>query len=147
MVAILPCISNVCKYGCGTVVTPLPHNFGSWQKCAASHQQKFCDCGTIQYGDHTFGEGTVTKAPTESSTGEKTFICSDCGEVKTEVLEKLPAVDTVTADPNGGVNKKDGLGTVAIAAIAIGAAAIVSIGSFTTYKICFYKIKKDIKKR
>lgn len=53
------------------------------------------DCGqrlsegtVIPAKGHQWGEGVVTKEPTEEETGIKTYTCSGCGETKTEVLPK-----------------------------------------------------------
>ena len=55
---------------------------------------KSCECGekgveTFEYGElapHTYNAGVVTKQPTETETGVKTYTCSVCGATKTEVL-------------------------------------------------------------
>ena len=39
---------------------------------------------------HAWNEGTVTKQPSTTEEGERTFRCTVCGEEKTEVIEKLP---------------------------------------------------------
>ena len=57
-----------------------------------------CACGDSYvdtYVDalgHAWDEGKVTKEPTETETGVKTFTCTRCGETKTEVI---PATDSV----------------------------------------------------
>ena len=38
---------------------------------------------------HTWDEGKITKQPTTSEEGEKTFTCTVCGATKTESIEKL----------------------------------------------------------
>ena len=42
--------------------------------------------------DHTWNEGEVSKQPTCTENGERTFTCTDCQETKTEVAEDLPAI-------------------------------------------------------
>ncbi len=42
--------------------------------------------------NHTFDEGVITKAATETSTGIKTYTCLECGTSKTEVIPKLLVV-------------------------------------------------------
>ena len=57
-----------------------------------------CACGDSYvdtYVDalgHAWDNGKVTKEPTETETGVKTFTCTRCGETKTEVI---PATDSV----------------------------------------------------
>ena len=38
---------------------------------------------------HTYGDSTVSKAPTPFETGEKTSVCTTCGDKKTETVSKL----------------------------------------------------------
>ncbi len=47
---------------------------------------------------HEWDEGTVTLEPTGTGDGEKTYICLNCGEIKTEIL---PATGETGSDPNG----------------------------------------------
>ena len=50
---------------------------------------------------HSWDEGKVTKEPTETETGVKTFTCTRCGETRTETMPVIPHVhsykDVVTA--------------------------------------------------
>ena len=58
-----------------------------------------CACGDSYvdtYTDalgHAWDEGKVTKEPTETETGVKTFTCTRCGETKTEVIPATGSVD------------------------------------------------------
>lgn len=36
---------------------------------------------------HTWGEPTITKEATETEIGEITYVCTECGEVRTETIE------------------------------------------------------------
>ena len=47
-------------------------------------------------GKHDFDEGKVTKEPTETETGVKTYTCKVCGETKTEEIAKLPKKEEPT---------------------------------------------------
>ena len=64
------------------------------------HARKCRSCDahdTVQL--HTEDAGTVTKAPTQETTGEKTYRCSECGYVmRTEEMEKLPPEHKHTYD-------------------------------------------------
>lgn len=63
-----------------------------------------CTCGekgtkTFTYGkytDHSWDEGTITKKPTTSDEGVKTYKCktSGCKEIKTESIDRLVETDT-----------------------------------------------------
>ena len=58
-----------------------------------------CACGDSYvdtYTDalgHAWDNGKVTKEPTETETGVKTFTCTRCGETKTEVIPATGSVD------------------------------------------------------
>ena len=56
---------------------------------------------TIPALGHAWDEGKVTKEPTETETGVKTFACTRCGETRTETMPVIPHVhsykDVVTA--------------------------------------------------
>lgn len=41
--------------------------------------------------DHAWDGGAITKKPTHTETGEKTFTCTECGLTKTEVVDKTTA--------------------------------------------------------
>ena len=52
--------------------------------------------------DHNWDAGTVTKEPTETSEGTKTYKCSGCDATKTEAIPKLDNVAiTINMDGNG----------------------------------------------
>lgn len=58
-----------------------------WYTCTDS------DCSDkIDIEDHSWDNGVITKQPTETSTGVKTFTCTVCGATKTATLEKLEHV-------------------------------------------------------
>ena len=69
------------------------HSYGTdWKSDADGHWHE-CECGDkIDSAAHTEDGGTVTKAPTETETGIKTYKCSACGyEMRTENIDKLPS--------------------------------------------------------
>lgn len=45
---------------------------------------------------HVFDDGVVTKEPTTTETGIKTYTCADCAYEKTETIDKLPEAHTHT---------------------------------------------------
>lgn len=60
---------------------------------------------------HTWDAGTVTRQATAVQEGEKTYTCAVCGKVKTEPIDKLPAVTPVympgDVDQNGKITAAD----------------------------------------
>ena len=73
-----------------TDVTEIPmtaHSFGSWTKKDETVHQHTCSvCNTTLTENHTWGQGVVTKEPTSSETGIRTFTCSACEATKTEEI-------------------------------------------------------------
>ena len=54
-----------------------------------------CDkCGAEENCQHQWDDGEVVKAPTCCATGEKRFVCAECGETYTEILPKDPTAHT-----------------------------------------------------
>ncbi|MCM1168228.1 MAG: autotransporter adhesin family protein, partial [Lachnospiraceae bacterium] len=51
---------------------------------------------TVAATGHDWDNGTVTKEPTETSEGVKTFTCENCKETKTETIPKLDHVHSLT---------------------------------------------------
>ena len=78
-----------------TEIIPKPdsHSYGAWEKHNETQHKHTCACGAVEYEDHKWNAGEVTKAPTCKDTGIKTYACTVCGETKTETL---PITDTHT---------------------------------------------------
>lgn len=66
------------------------HSYSSaWSESETQHWHE-CSCGAISdIALHTFGDWTVTRAATETATGEKYRICSVCGYRETAVIPEL----------------------------------------------------------
>ena len=74
------------------------HEYGSWGKHNATQHIRFCQCGGIDYADHTWSDGIITIPATQTTTGVKTYTCLDCGETSLKVIDKLGASDGTTED-------------------------------------------------
>ena len=78
-------------------VDKLPeHEYGSWGKHNATQHISFCSCGDIRYADHVWNNGVIIISPTTENGGIMSYTCSECGETKTEALEKLKVEVTTT---------------------------------------------------
>jgi len=67
------------------------HEFGTEWKIGETKHWKECICGEHQdEAEHIEGKGTVTLKPTETTPGEKTYLCSVCGY--TMKTEEIPAL-------------------------------------------------------
>ena len=77
-----------------------PHVYSSdWKTDAKNHWHE-CDCGDkTDITEHTEDSGTVTKEPTETESGVKTFRCTVCGyEIRTETIPALSHTHVYSSD-------------------------------------------------
>ena len=86
---------KVCGYEKTEAVSKRGHNpSDKWTYDSENHWK---ECTTEGCGEkldtaaHTFDDGVVTTAPTETAEGIKTYTCTVCGYEKTESIEKLPS--------------------------------------------------------
>ncbi len=82
---------------CGYEIAPsLGHTHkyeGQWQKDAEGHW-KICSCGMeSDKTAHNWDQGVVTRKPTETVVGRRTYTCTDCGEQKSESIDTVPGTD------------------------------------------------------
>lgn len=88
-----------------------PHTYGTeWESDETNHWHE-CVCGEkTDMAAHNEDDGTVTKEPTETENGVKTYKCSDCGYVmRTETVDKTGGTQTpdtgkVTIDKEQGTD-------------------------------------------
>ncbi len=72
------------------------HTIGDYEKCDEENHKKVCsDCGYTIYYEHSFNEGEVTLEPTHMAQGERTCICTVCGE---DGIFSIPKIETHTFD-------------------------------------------------
>ena len=104
------------------VINPLGHSFDqTWSRNAEKHWKVCSACGEkTEEAVHTFDQGTVTKAATETETGIKTFTCTVCGQQKTETIPTVPksydpgtgaGQDTTQPDTDSGTGSGKDSGT------------------------------------
>lgn len=74
------------------VISATGHHYGTWTNLNVTQHQRVCsnDPSHIEKANHAWDGGTVTKAPTTTTTGTKTFTCTVCNATRTETIEKLP---------------------------------------------------------
>ena len=65
------------------------HTYGAWEPYNDTQHKRTCACDAVEYAEHVWDEGSVTKQPTHLEEGTKTFYCIDCGEQTQESLPKL----------------------------------------------------------
>ena len=82
-----------------TVVDPTCNNAGSKTvTCACGHVVSKVEIPAT--GNHAWGEGVETKAPTTTEEGEMTYTCGTCGETK---VEKIPVLEGCAHTPGEAV--------------------------------------------
>lgn len=63
------------------------HTYTGWRSDADEHWRICSVCGvTFGREEHTWNSGTVTKAPTCTETGTRTYTCTKCEATKTETI-------------------------------------------------------------
>ena len=93
----------------GIDVLPHTHSYGTaWKSDSSSHWHE-CTCGDkADAATHTEDGGSVTKAPTETEKGIRTYKCSVCGYVmRTEDIAKLPPSSGGGGSSGGNGNNGD----------------------------------------
>ncbi len=97
-------ICTVCPNQKTEVIPKQEHNFATeWNYDDENHFHACLIAGCTEVSElstHTFDAGVETKPATTEEEGLKTYTCTVCQKTKTEVIPKLPIVDTdiVTAD-------------------------------------------------
>ena len=90
------------------------HSFGAWMvttkpTCTEGGiKMRECDCGYTERSEipaagHQWDDGKITKEPTESAEGEKTFTCTVCKKTKTETIKAIQVAtepSASTSDPS-----------------------------------------------
>lgn len=88
---------------CGYVIVPALHTHSfseEWLSDETDHWHQ-CDCGTDSGREpHVWGDGTVTREPTGTEEGLKTYICTVCG---TEKTEPIPVLTPAEPEPEPSV--------------------------------------------
>ena len=81
---------NWCRSG-KVKVEVVNHSFGAWTRLNDTQHQRVCsrDSSHVEKANHTWNNGTVTKAATCSATGTKTYTCTVCNATKTETIAAL----------------------------------------------------------
>ena len=77
---------------CGEVKTEkiektAEHSYGEWKNHTNMQHKKTCACGSEEFAEHIWNEGTLAVAPTHLAFGRKNYTC-ECGATKTEPVEK-----------------------------------------------------------
>ena len=91
---------TVCNGEKTTIISVQPHKFSEWTSVNDSQHSRTCECGKAETEPHNWDDGIITKQPTQTVCGERSFACENCLATKTESI--YPYI--VTYDANGGRN-------------------------------------------
>ena len=123
------------------------HSYGTAFKTDGTGHWYECVCGDKKdYALHSYNGGTVTKEPTESAKGEKTFVCEACYYSKTE---EIPAIESEKNDGDKTENN-NGSSTASPSAnnsSAIIVAVIISVCAVLAIEAIAFVIYKSAKKK
>lgn len=73
-----------------TIDNILAHDYGTWCYHDEDQHKKICECGSAVYLPHNWDNGKITKKPSHTTAGEKTYTCLDCGD---ETKQVIPIVE------------------------------------------------------
>lgn len=75
-----------CNYSYTTEIDPEGHTWSDWTKLNSSQHKRTCSCGNVEYEEHNWDSGVVTKQPTSTQAGVRTYSCEECNASKTESI-------------------------------------------------------------
>lgn len=79
------------------------HTYSAWTKYDEKQHYHTCECGDMEYEDHSWDDGTITMPATYENDGVKTYTCSACGAKYTSVIPKPESVHTLIIDGAGAM--------------------------------------------
>lgn len=71
---------------CGEKKDNAEHNWTLFESLNNTTHQKSCDCGARVTEEHNWNGGEITKFPTATLNGERTYTCVSCEQTKTEQI-------------------------------------------------------------
>ena len=98
---------HVCS--CGEKCDIAPHEYGNWRTYNDKYHTSSCVCGKSKTAEHNWDGGSVTKQPTETEAGIKTYTCEDCRGTRVEVIPKLESDQPMTLSAKVIENTSDGI--------------------------------------
>lgn len=76
-------VSKSVKINCAT------HSYGAWTKVDATNHKHTCSyCGNVETKGHSWNGGEITKNASCKDTGSRKYTCTDCCEIKNEIIAK-----------------------------------------------------------
>lgn len=67
----------------------LSHDWGKWTPDSDNNHKKTCSiCSGTRTHTHKWNDGEITQQPSHTEEGVRTFTCSECSAIKTEVVDK-----------------------------------------------------------
>ena len=84
-------VFTMCAVGliaCTTKGGEHTHDWGKWTSDDIITHTRTCNCGESETKNHTWDNGVETKNATCKETGIKTYTCLECGQTRTETIER-----------------------------------------------------------
>ena len=84
------------------------HEFTEWYPSIEleDKHERLCKCGETETGDCEYDEGKITKEPTHTEEGIKTYTCKECGRTKEEPISKLEGHEITEWYPSNELEDK-----------------------------------------
>ncbi|MBR3954160.1 MAG: peptidoglycan DD-metalloendopeptidase family protein [Clostridia bacterium] len=75
---------------------PSEHAWGAWVSVSDTQHQRICGmfANHIETENHNWDDGIVTKEPSATQSGIKTYTCTVCDGTKAESIDPVPSVDS-----------------------------------------------------
>ena len=67
------------------------HTYGEWSVCDDAKHQRECECGSIEYADHSWDKGKTLVEATHTEEGSALYTCTACQKTETRVIPKTTA--------------------------------------------------------
>lgn len=83
-----------CGYVDSDILDAEEHGWSDWTKLNDTQHKRTCSCGDEETEPHSWDSGVVTKQPSATQAGIKTYTCDDCSATKTESIAPNTVVVT-----------------------------------------------------
>lgn len=88
LIFIVLALCSMCLFACSTKNDEHTHGWSKWAADNGITHTRTCECGESETKNHNWNNGLIIKEATCKESGLKNYTCLDCGQTKTESIEK-----------------------------------------------------------